>query len=140
MHVCERSQCASNRTITVDRSRAIMLGQWHKRWLLRHSCLLSRTATLTLRESQRRRGLCRSISTSRSFAFSLVPPLCQVCDHQEWVGRRTPADRGWISLSSRSERRGKSQRLLSHREGGVLLAQQRFASDDKHYRKSEFFL
>ena len=105
-----------------------MLCQWHKRLLLRHSYLSRRAIFYS--NGQRRSDLCRSIST----AFVLQAPLNQVCD-QEW--RATPTARGWIVNSGR---RSKSQRLLRHREGGVLLTQQRFASDDKNYRRSEFFL
>jgi hypothetical protein len=40
-------------------------------------------------------------------------------------------------MSSRSGGRDSSQKLLGHREGGALLMQHRFASDDKNYRKSK---
>ena len=115
------------------------LCQWHQRLLLGRS-FLSRTPTLC--GGRRRSDLCRNISSA---VFIFQTPLCQNYHHQEklWIRRASPASRArWISIynimSSRSGRCGRSQRLLRHREGGVLLMQQRFASDDKNYRRSKF--
>ena len=117
----------------------MLLCQWHQRLLL--SCsFLSRTATLNFCGSQTRPDLCRSISSA---VFVFQAPLCQIYHHRECIGGTSPpaiASRApWIyNMSSRSGRCSRSQRLLGHREGGVLFTQQRFASDDKNYRRSKF--
>ena len=110
--------------------------QWHQRLLLSR-CFLSRAATFC--GGRRRSDLCRNISSA---VFVFQAPLSR---HQEklWT---SPASRRrarwqWISnMSSRSGRCSRSQRLLRLREGGVLLTQQRFASDDKNYRSKENYL
>jgi hypothetical protein len=116
------------------------LCQWHQRLLLSRF-FLSRTATFCGGTRQRRRSdLCRDIST----VFVFQAPLSQTCDHhQEWIRGTSPAVASrarWIHMSSRSGICDKSgsRWLLGHREGGVLLTQQHFASDDKNYRRSKF--
>ena len=114
------------------------LCRWDQRLLLSRS-FLSRTPTLC--GGRRRSDLCRNISST---VFIFQTPLCQNCSHHQeklWIRRTSPASRArWIYniMSSRSGRCGRSQRLLRHQEGGVLLTQQRFASDDKNYRRSKF--
>jgi hypothetical protein len=117
----------------------ILLCQWHHRLLLSRS-FLSRAAIIY--GGQRRSDLCRSISST---VFVFPTPLSQICDHhdQEWTRGTSPAVASrarWIHMSSRSGICDKSgsRWLLGHREGGVLLTQQRFASDDKNYRRSKF--
>ena len=117
----------------------MLLCQWHQRLLLSRS-FLSRAATLNFYGGQTRPDLYRSIS-SAVFVFQV--PLCQNYHHQECIWGTSPpaiANRApWIyNMSSRSGRCSRSQRLLGHREGGVSFTQQRFASDDKNYRRSKF--
>jgi hypothetical protein len=120
------------------------LCQRHHRLLLSRSLsFLSRTATIC--GGRRRSDLCGNITSGRVFVFQTHYHLSQICDHQDQKRIRGTSPgiasraRG-IYMSSRSGRRGRSRRLLGHREGGVLLTQQRFASDDKNYRKSRWFM
>jgi hypothetical protein len=140
------SQCASNRTILhVD--PISMESSWCRfasGTIDRSLSFLSRTATICTCGGRRRSNLCRSISASTVFVFQTPLDLCD--HHQELIQGTSPAaiasrhGRGWTAadMSSRSGRRGRSQRLLRHREGGVSLTQQRFASDDNNYRRSKF--
>ena len=116
------------------------LCQWHQRLLLSRS-FLSRAATSC--GGRRRSDLYRNISST---VFAFQTPLSQNLHHHQeklWIRRTSPASRArWIYniMSSRSGRCGRSQRLLRHQEGGVLLMQQRFASDDKNYRRSKLII
>ena len=112
-----------------------MLCRWHKykRLLPRHlySCPgLSRAATFSNDGQTRSTDLCRRISTASRPVLQT-----QICD-QEWQSPASRA-RGWFMSSGK---RSRSWRLLIQSERSVLLTQQRFASDDKHYRRSEWFL
>ena len=108
-----------------------MLCRWHKRLLPRYLYSfpgLSRAVTFSNDGQTRSTDLCRRISTASVLQT-------QICD-QEWLSPTSRA-RGWFMSSGK---RSRSRSLLIQSERSVLLTQQRFASDDKHYRRSEWFL
>ena len=114
----------------------VPLCQWHQR-LLQSRSFLARAATLNFCGGRRRSDLCRSIS-SAVFVFQATT-LYQNCNHcQECIQETSPAIASRRIMSSRSGECGRSQRLFRYREGGISLMQQRFSSDDKNYRRSEF--